>query len=83
MSTTISSPGTGSTPYKKSPSATYDGDYVMLLLFGGGDDNKPMLDHPQLMGTAYVNGAYFLIAYGECNIDYYSKQGLTDVSPDP
>lgn len=71
----------GSTPYKKSPNATYDGGHVMLLV--GYDDKLHCWIAHNLWGTTYGNGGYFLIAYGECNIDYYSKQGLEDVSLDP
>lgn len=71
----------GSTPYKKSPNATYDGGHIMLLV--GYDDKLQCWIARNSWGTGYGNGGYFLIAYGECNIDHYSKQGLKDVSPDP
>jgi hypothetical protein len=53
------------------------------MLLVGYDDNLQCWIARNSWGTAYGNDGYFLIAYGECNIDYYSKQGLTDVSPDP
>ena len=71
----------GSTPYVKSSSATSVGGHVMLAV--GYDDNLGCWITKNSWGTAFGDAGFFLIAYGQCNIDTYAKLGLQLVNPDP
>ena len=71
----------GTTPYTKSSTATYEGGHVMLAV--GYDDTLQCWIVKNSWGTGYGNSGYYLIGYGQCNIDSYSKQGFQYSSPDP
>jgi hypothetical protein len=72
-------PGTG--PYKKSPNAKFLDGHFMLIV--GYDDVNQYWIVRNSWGTTWGDSGYWLIAYGQCNIDSYSKQGLQVVNPDP
>ena len=71
----------GSVPYTKSATATFDGSHVMLAV--GYDDNLKCWIVKNSWGTGYGNAGYYLIGYGQCNIDVNSKLGFQYSNPDP
>jgi hypothetical protein len=71
----------GSTPYKKSSSASYAGGHIMTAV--GFDDNLQCWIVKNSWGTGWGNSGWGLIAYGQCNIDGYAKYGLQGANPDP
>ena len=71
----------GNVPYTKSATATYAGGHVMLAV--GYDDTLGCWIVKNSWGTGYGNGGYYLIAYGQCSIDSYSKLGFQYSNPDP
>lgn len=71
----------GSVPYKKSATATYEGGHVMLAV--GYDDGLQCWIVKNSWGTGFGNAGFCLIGYGQCNIDSYSKQGFQNSNPDP
>ena len=71
----------GNTPYVKSAAATYEGGHVMLAV--GYDDNLGCWIVKNSWGPGWGNSGFGLIAYGQCNIDYYTKSGLQLTNPDP
>lgn len=71
----------GSVPYAKAPSATYEGGHVMLAV--GFNDLLGCWIVKNSWGTGYGDNGYYLIAYGQCNIDSYAKFGLRLTNPDP
>jgi hypothetical protein len=74
------SPNSG-VPYRPAPTAVNIGGHCMLIV--GYDDTKNCWIVRNSWGPNLGDGGYWLIAYGVCNIDYYSKQGLQIVNPDP
>ena len=73
--------GYGSGVYKKSSTAKYAGGHVMLVV--GYDDTQSCWIVKNSWGTGWGDGGYVLIGYGQCNIDYYAKTGLSLTNPDP
>ena len=71
----------GTNPYIKSASAHAAGGHVMLAV--GYDDHAQCWIVKNSWGTGFGNAGYYLIGYGQCNIDYYTKFGLQYTSPDP
>jgi hypothetical protein len=71
----------GNSPYKKVSSATYQGGHVMLAV--GYDDTLRCWIVKNSWGTGFGNQGYYLIAYGQCNIDSYTKLGLKTTNPNP
>jgi papain like protease len=71
----------GTVPYTKSAAATFEGGHVMLAV--GYDDNSQCWIVKNSWGTGYGNSGYYLIGYGQCNIDSYAKQGFQNSNPDP
>jgi hypothetical protein len=71
----------GNVPYTKSATATYEGSHVMLAV--GYDDNLQCWIVKNSWGTGYGNAGFYLIAYGQCNIDINSKLGFQYSNPDP
>jgi C1A family cysteine protease len=71
----------GNVPYTKSATATYEGSHIMLAV--GYDDNLQCWIVKNSWGTGYGNGGFYLIAYGQCNIDANSKLGFQYSNPDP
>lgn len=71
----------GTKPYVKSSQATYDGGHVMLAV--GYDDTLQCWICKNSWGTGYGNQGFYLIGYGQCNIDYYTKYGVQYTNPDP
>lgn len=71
----------GTSPYIQSPSATYQGGHVMLAV--GYDDTLQCWIVKNSWGTGFGDQGYYLIGYGQCNIDYYGKIGLQGSNPDP
>lgn len=71
----------GSSPYIQSKSATYLGGHVMLAV--GYDDNLNCWIVKNSWGANLGNQGYWLIGYGQCNIDTYGKLGLQESNPDP
>src|ERR1019366_5386382 len=55
--------------------------HVMLAV--GYDDTLGCWIVKNSWGTGYGNGGYYLIAYGQCSIDSYSKLGFQYSNPDP
>ncbi len=71
----------GNQPYVKSSSATYLGGHVMLAV--GYDDTLQCWIVKNSWGTSLGDAGFWLIGYGQCNIDSYSKLGLQYTNPDP
>ncbi|HLI56828.1 MAG TPA: C1 family peptidase [Actinomycetota bacterium] len=71
----------GTTPYQKSSTATYDGGHVMLCV--GYDDTKNCWIVKNSWGPSWGDGGFGLIGYGQCNIDTYGKIGIQLTNPDP
>jgi len=71
----------GNVPYKKVSTATFAGGHVMLAV--GYDDSLGCWIVKNSWGTGFGNQGYYLIAYGQCNIDAYTKLGLRYTNPDP
>ncbi len=71
----------GNMPYRQSPSATYEGGHVMLAV--GYDDALGCWIVKNSWGPNFGNDGWCLIAYGQCNIDSYAKQGVQLTNPDP
>jgi Papain family cysteine protease len=71
----------GTTPYVKAPGATLQGGHIMVVV--GYDDNAQCWIVKNSWGTNYGNNGWYLIKYGECNIDLYWKYGLRGTNPDP
>lgn len=73
----------GNTPYVKSsdPNNHDVGGHCVLIV--GYDDNLGCWIIKNSWGTGWGDGGFGLIAYGQCDIDYYVKQGLQGTNPDP
>lgn len=67
--------------YRKSSTATYSGLHSVMII--GYDDNLGCWIGKNSWGTSFGDGGFFKIGYGECEIDSYSKFGVTAVDPDP
>jgi hypothetical protein len=67
--------------YRKSSTATYRGLHSVMII--GFDDTLGCWIGKNSWGTSFGDGGFFRIAYGECEIDSYSKFGVTAVDPDP
>src|SRR5258708_13290144 len=65
----------------KAPSATFLGGHIMLIV--GYDDPHGCWIVKNSWGTGLGDSGYWLIAYGQCNIDVYGKIGLRLTNPDP
>jgi Papain family cysteine protease len=72
---------TGPAPYTKVSTATYLGGHIMLAV--GYDDNLNCWIVKNSWGTGWGESGFWLIGYGQCNIDSYSKLGLRYANPDP
>ena len=70
----------GSSVYKHT-SGNLEGGHVMLIV--GYDDTQSCWFVKNSWGTGWGAGGYGRIGYGQCNIDYYAKYGLSLTNPDP
>lgn len=52
-------------------------------LIVGYDDNQGAWIVRNQYSTSWGDNGYLLVAYGEMNIDYYGKEGITSTDPDP
>lgn len=71
----------GNVPYTKSANATYEGGHIMLAV--GYDDTLKCWIVKNSWGTGFGNAGYYLIGYGQCNIDNNAKLGFQYSNPDP
>jgi Papain family cysteine protease len=71
----------GDQPYVKSANATLQGGHYMLA--AGYDDIVGCWIVKNSWGTGFGNDGWWLIAYGQCNIDSTAKLGLRLTNPDP
>jgi hypothetical protein len=71
----------GTTPYTKSSTATYEGGHIMLAV--GYDDGLGCWIVKNSWGTGWGDSGFGLIGYGQCNIDTYAMIGLQLTNPDP
>jgi len=71
----------GTTPYEKVSTATDLGSHVMLVV--GFDDGQGCWIVKNSWGQYLGNAGYWLIKYGQCNIDSSAKLGLRFTNPDP
>jgi Papain family cysteine protease len=71
----------GPNPYIRSASATYRGGHCMLVV--GYDDTKQCWIVKNSWGSDLGEGGFWLIGYGQCNIDNNAKLGFQYSNPDP
>ncbi len=71
----------GTVPYVRSANAKDLGGHVMLAV--GYDDALGCWIVKNSWGPDLGDNGYWLIAYGQCQIDYYSKLGVQYTDPDP
>jgi Papain family cysteine protease len=71
----------GSGVYRKSPTARFQGLHAVLIV--GYDDGLGCWIIKNSWGAGWGDHGYFRIAYGQCDIETYAKQGLTKTNPDP
>lgn len=57
------------------------GGHLMLIV--GYDDKQSCWIVKNSWGTGWGDSGYCRVAYGECGIDNYAKQGLQGTNPDP
>ena len=70
----------GKTVYKHT-TGQFEGGHVMLIV--GYDDNQSCWFVKNSWGSGWGAQGYPRIGYGQCNIDSYSKFGLSLTNPDP
>jgi len=71
--------GTG--VYHKTPNASFAGNHCICIV--GYDDTHSCWICKNSWGTGFADHGFFRIAYGECNIDGWSKIGVRGTNPDP
>lgn len=71
----------GSGVYRKTANANSVGGHCILIV--GYDDGQGAWIVRNSWGPNWGTGGYCLFAYGECNIDFYAKQGIKGTNPDP
>ncbi|KAI9845535.1 MAG: hypothetical protein M1838_001703 [Thelocarpon superellum] len=72
---------TGPDPYKYDGVSNYSGGHVVLLV--GYNDIEQAWIARNSWGDSFGEDGYFLIGYGQADIDTWAKQGWTNLSPDP
>ena len=65
----------------KHTTGQFEGGHVMLIV--GYDDNQSCWFVKNSWGSGWGDKGYARIGYGQCNIDSYSKFGLSLTNPDP
>ena len=71
----------GPSPYIYDGTSKVDGGHVLLLV--GYDDTANCWIAKNSWGTSYGQDGYYLIGYGQVDIDHWTKYGWTNVNPDP
>jgi len=71
----------GQNPYIRSAAATYRGGHCMCVV--GYDDTKQCWIVKNSWGADLGDAGFWLIGYGQCNIDNNAKLGFQYSNPDP
>lgn len=67
--------------YRKTPGAGYAGNHCICIV--GYDETHQCWICKNSWGPGFGDHGYFRIAYGQCNIDAWSKIGVRGTNPDP